>query len=258
MSYWFPLLTLLSVALCLGDVSAMTVQVLKDQRGPGIVDRGVVIPVFTRDEVKRIAEEFLRDEAKGASIARLIIATDSQHLLENYSHDSPNVSYQEAAAEIERNGIPKGPMARVLSVHGRAKISYMEEGRLTEENLDSGDPTVFREGGYSYELLHFNITQSHLQGDPWFLTVYLKASPGVSIASCARIYEMLRHLTGLADLTIAVRPDPWFLDTYRYPAVLAFTRPLDLPNSIAFMSAAAVSCNLVSNQITCTGRNFVP
>jgi hypothetical protein len=258
MYYRCAVATLLFLSIPFAEVYARTVHVIKDQRGPGIIDRGVVVEVFTHAEVERLAEEFLHGEAKGATIARLIISTDSEHLLENYSHGSPRSTFQEAVAEIDRHGMPRGPIARVLSVRGRTKISYLEDGNLSEETPDSVDPAVFEEGAYSYELLHFNINQSRLAGDPWILTAYLKASPSVSIASCTRLYELLRHLTGLADLAIEVRADPWFLDTYRYPLVLEFTRPLNLPNYVRFNSTATVTCNLVNQQITCTGRNFAP
>ena len=240
-------------------ISIASGQIVRDQRGPGIVDRGIAVPKFSREEVKRMAQDFLQDEAKGASIARLLIAPDQASLVSNYGHGTPHNTYQSTVAEIEHAGMPKGPMARVLAIGGRAKLSYLEKGILTEEMLSgSSDPTILRDGNHSYELLHFVLTQSHLRGEPYFLTLYLKASPNLSITSLSRIYTSLHQLTKIDDLTIDARRDPWFLETQLYPAVPVFTRPLEIPNAIHYMIGADVSCGLMDRKFNCSGRNFRP
>jgi hypothetical protein len=240
-------------------ISLASGQTVRDQRGPGIVDRGVVALHFSREEVKRMAQDFLQGEAKGTSIARLLIAPDQASLVSNYAHGTPHNTYQSTMAEIERAGMPKGPMARLLAIGGRAKLSYLEKGALTEEVLPgSSDPTIFRDGNYSYELLHFVLSQSHLRGDPYFLTLYLKASPGVSINSLSRIYNSLHQLTKIENLSIEARRDPWFLETQQYPAVPVFTQPLAIPNSIRYIIGPAVSCGLMDGRFNCTGHNFEP
>jgi hypothetical protein len=240
-------------------ISLASGQIVRDQRGSGIVDRGVVVSNFSREEVKRMAQDFLQSEAKDTSIARLLIAPDQPTLLANYYHGTLHNTYESTVAEIEHAGMPKGPMARVLAIRGRAKLSYLEKGVLTEEMLfGSSDPTIFRDGNYSYELLHFVLTQSHLRGNPYFLTLYLKASPSVSITSLSRIYSALHQLTTIDELRIEIRRDPWFLETQQYPAVPVFTRPLEIPNSVHYIIGPAVSCSLMDRKFNCAGRNFGP
>ncbi len=260
MNRTFPRLVAIQLLIVIFAARTVSAQVVRDQRGAGIVDRGIVIgATFDHGQVRRQALEFLHQEAAGASIARLLIAMDEQSLERNYGHGTPNNTYSSTIADIDRIGIPKGPMARLLAIGGKGKLSYLENGIVTEEILsDSPDPTIFHEGEYSYELLHFTLTKSRLRGEPHFLTVYFKASPGVSMSNCVRIYKALRDLTKIEQLAIVVRGDPWFMDEQRYPAVPAFTRPLNVPNAVQYMTGARVACSLVGDEVRCSGRNFLP
>jgi hypothetical protein len=249
---------------CVVTLSVMSGQTVRDQHGPSILDRGVVVGNLNREQAKYMAQDFLQQEGKRNSIARLIIGLDRYSVDMNYAHGTPHNTYASTVADVERAGFPKGPIARVLAIAGQAKFSYLENGHLTEEVLSgtSGDPIVFHEGKYAYELLHFKLTAPRpgaIRGDPYFLTVYLKAPPSVSLSSFIRIYRMLSKLTRINDLDVVVRPDPWFMEDQLYPAVLAFTQPLQIPNSVQYLGAARVSCALVHGRgVLCTGRNFLP
>jgi len=79
------------------------------------------------------------------------------------------------------------------------------------------------------------------------------------LSSFIRIYRMLSKLTKISDLDVVVRPDPWFMEDQLYPAVLAFTQPLQIPNSVRYLGAARVACGLVHGRgVLCTGSNFLP
>ena len=241
------------------------VQTEVEKKAAGIVDRGVVVPrsSFNLDQVRRMATDFLQNEAKGASIARLMIGPNALAVDQNYGHGAPhNNTYQSTVEGIKHNGFPSGPVARVLSVGGRAKISYWEGGQLTEDVLSgTSDPTVLHEGRYAYEILHFILNyplhQTILDRNV-FVTIYLKASPTVSAASCARLYAIIRKLTTAGDLLIHIRTDPWFMEEMHYPAVLVFTKPLVVPNSVHYLIGSSITCGTMDNHINCSGLNFSP
>jgi hypothetical protein len=108
-------------------------------------------------------------------------------------------------------------------------------------------------------LLHFNLRQSRLEGNPWFLTLFLRASPRVSAQACGALYGVLRQKLGPARLAILLRADAWFLDIFDYPLVPISTRPLEIPNSVRFMTTPAVGCSIVAGRgLRRSGTTFVP
>jgi hypothetical protein len=190
-------LTSISIALSVLLVGALEAQTVHDVRGPTVADRGILLSRsdFSFSTVRRLAREYLEHDAKDAKIARLLMAPDEIGVTMNYGHGSPHNTYESTVADIARIGILKGPMARVLSVNGLAKISYFEDGKLTEEflqGLGTADPTIFREGQDSFELLHFFLAvPTRTSPGANHLTLYFRATPQVSISSCIQLFKTL-------------------------------------------------------------------
>jgi len=217
--------------------------------------------MFSRENVKRIAQDFLSREAKGASLARLTIATDQHSLDNNYGHGTPHNTYASTVADIERDGFPKGPLARLLSIGGFGKLSYLMDGTLSEDLLgSSSDPVVLHESKYSYELLHFILGTPGQASSPsaYDLRLFFRASPDVSIESCVRIFEALRKTMQIKPVIMEVRPHPWYMEEQRYPAVLAFTKPAAIPNSLQYLTSPRIICGVDKGQIRCSGHSLVP
>jgi len=89
------------------------------------------------------------------------------------------------------------------------------------------------------------------------LDVYLRASPGVSVRGCLRVFEILRGITKIDNLTIHVRSDAWFMEDDQYPLFAAFTKPLAIPNELDYLTASRLSCSFVRDKVRCSGQNFV-
>jgi hypothetical protein len=154
-----------------------------------------------------------------------------------------------------------GPLAQFIIMNGRAKLTYLENGELTETLLaGTSDPTVL-EGHANYELLHFNLSKlgpASVAPHLYSLSVYLKTSPYISLMDCVLILDQLSHLFGIRDLAIFVRTDAWFLEDIHYPAVLAFRSLTPLPSQPQYASAPYVTCTLASGKATCSGFSFRP
>lgn len=233
---------------------------------PKIVNRVIIVPKveFNIDHVRRLAQQFLNgQDGAAASILRLLMVPDETSRASNFIHGLPGVSYTSTVDLIRQaGGLPKGPLARLFAMSGAAKLSYVDQGDLAEELLTgTADPTILRDNSYTYEFLHFTMTEAGaaLRGDKLFLDVYLKASPRVSVSSSVRVFDTLREITKVQNLTVHVRSDAWFMGDPEYPLVPAFTRPLIVPNELEYKIAPQLDCSVVRGRgVRCAGQNFAP
>lgn len=247
-------------ALMVTAAVTASAQIIVDIRSPDFVDRGQIEDFRSYDSLKQKAIAFLR-QTDPVAIRRLIMAPDRTLLSFNYTHGNPHgSSYQDTNRQIERNGLPKGPMARLLAVGNSGKFSYFENGQLREELIGGNeDPTVFKDGIYRYELLHFRLSISKANPkDKYPVLLFFKTSPNVSFSSVMRLYARMRRLLTVGELTINVRTEPWFMEDTFFPTAMLFTKPLEFPNSVHYMITPSLSCGSEKTGISCTGQNFLP
>jgi len=251
-----------SVIRALMILAAVTTsaQIVIDRSSPDIVDRGQIEEFTSYDFVKQRAIAFLR-QTDPVAIRRLILAPNSDLLSYNYGHGAlHNVSYQSTMEQIERDGLPKGPMARLLALGNIGKFSYFENGQLREEFIGANeDPTVFMDGDYRYELLHFTFsTPEGMPKDKYPVRLFFKASPNVSVSSAVRLYSRLRQLLTVGQLSLYIRTDPWFMGDPFFPAAMLFTKPSEIPNTVRYMIAPSLTCGPFNSATSCSGQNFLP
>jgi hypothetical protein len=231
---------------------------------PRVVDQSIVIPRadLNLDHVRTLAKKFLQEhDAKSATLLRLLMVPDEVSRANNLIHGLPDSTYASTVGLIRRaGGLLSGPLARLLVVNGGAKLSYLDHGALIEETLSgASEQTTIRDGIYSYELLHFRLTKPGpaLRADKYFLNIYLKASPNVSVSSCVRVFQTLRQRMNV-ELSVNVRSDSWFMEDDQYPLIPAFTKPLRIPTEFEYIIAQRLSCSPVREKVRCSGQNFFP
>jgi hypothetical protein len=251
-------------ALCLAATTQARAQsIVLNEKVKGVEDRGIVVPAseLNRERFEQLAKEFLKKEGQQPILQRLIVAPDKEALLANYVHGTPQDSPESTFLEIQQMGLPNGPLGRLLAVNGRAKLSYLDRDGLTARILDGGsDPTVFREGGIAYELLHFNASKARVGTTihPYSLEIFLRASPRVSLASCVAITKRFQLLLNFDNLSVEIRADDWFPESQDYPAVLAFSKSAALPDPGRYVRQPAVTCGAALGKLRCSGSNFEP
>ena len=251
--------------LAISATSGLAAQtVVRSERDNGVVDVGIVIPPgeFRPAKIQKLAAHFLKLNDPALPLQRLIVATSQQALLESYYHGGPSPTAASTILEIQRTGTPTGPLARLLAVNGRAKLTLFENGALTDKILSGAtDPTIFHDQGNDYQVLHFKLFGHGNEGDSGHrpsLRIFLKSSQ-ISISSCIAITTRIHRLTRSGTLTVEIRRDPWFLTDQQYPAVLAFSKFEGLPNQELLEIAPRVSCGVNANdRIACSGQNFAP
>lgn len=235
-----------------------------DVQSPLVADRGVVLPErdFNLRTVEGMSREFLAEMAPRMKLTRLTIGTSEDTVLRTWLHGTPNNSYESSKEEVRRLRLPALPVARLIIVEKAALLSYRDANGLTEKLVaGTEDPTRFRALGTTFQLLHLRLTKPGpaLQAPCYVLSVYLKASPTVSIAACLAVLEQIRKLTAACQLHLEVRPDAWFLEDFHFPAVFPFQQNLAMPNKAQFMLAPRVSCGFSEHSgVQCSGSSFRP
>jgi len=261
-------------------LSAQTV--LIDKEVSRVVDRAVIIKAeeFTPERVERLCREFLNIFGQDRGLRRLIIGTSEDTVRSALFHGSPPAvedtggaaksrvfdnrqSAFDRTVEAIRNGhLPRGPVARVLAVKDAALLTVRDTRGFTEKLLaGTSDPTLVRDGRISYRLLHFVLTLPGpaLRPDDYVTSIYFEAKPELSVGSVARLTLRFKDIARGGQLRIAVRPDTFFAESWKYPAVLPFVRNPVVPSNLEYLVRGILECVAVGNRpIACSGDNFHP
>jgi hypothetical protein len=238
--------------------------VARDHRGPGIVDRAIVVDKaqFTAGAIERVAHEFVAQNAKQKVLLRLTVGTDHDELMASLT-GSPNNTYEKTKRGIETVGLPKQPIAQVWARGGAVVLRYRDAGGYWEKLLSGGaDPTRFVESGVEFQLLHFQLFEAGAAVKPerrYSIHLYLLVRPKMSIRSAMGITRRLYQLTGLPLVSVSIRQDRWFIEDPAYPLVYRFTEPIELPNDFQYTFGPRVGCIFdAKTGLGCSGQNFSP
>jgi hypothetical protein len=263
--------------ISLAKLSAQTV--LIDKEVPKVVDRAVIIKpeAFTPERVERICQEFLNAFGQDRGMRRLIIGTNEDTVRLALFHGSPpgdpgtsknrvfddRQSAFDSTVEAIRNlNLPKRPIARVIAVGDAAILTVLDAHGYTEKLLaGTSDPTLVRDGTISYRLLHFVLTPPGpaLRPDDYATSIYFEATTELSVASAVRLTLRFRRIARGGQLSVAIRPDTFFPESWEYPAVLPFVRNPAIPSSFQYLVRGNLTCSSVGNRpIRCSGHNFQP
>jgi hypothetical protein len=262
--------------ISLARLSAQTV--LIDKEVPLVVDRAVIIKPeeFTPERVQRICHEFLNAFGQDRGMRRLIIGTNEDTVRSALFHGSPlgdpgkvktrafddRQSAFDSTVEAIRNlNLPKRPVARVLAVGDAAILTVLDIHGYTEKLLvGTSDPTLVQDGRISYRLLHFVLTPPGpaLRPDDHATSIYFEATD-LSVASVVRLTRRFKRIVRGGQLSVAIRPDTFFPETWEYPAMLPFVRNATIPSDFQYLVRGNLTCAAVGNRrIGCSGINFRP
>jgi hypothetical protein len=228
-----------------------------------VVDRGIVIPAgkFNKGYVERLARDFVTEMA-GKRIARLTMATslDDLSMALVKGHRRPN--FDNSMEYIKTMKLPRVPVAQVLMVNGAARLSYRDGGGLSEYMI-AGDtnPALFTGGKMRFEIVGLFLTEpgpAAIRPD-FDLTVFLRASPTVSISAGVDVTRKIWGLAGVSLLNIEVRGDAFFLEASEFPAISPFEKEQRLPSQLYFLTAPHFGCSISEQHgVQCSGVSFRP
>jgi hypothetical protein len=258
--------------LSAGSVAAQTV--IRQMQGAGVIDHTVVLPAGRLNQVAAtaLASEFLD---RYGSENRILILTMGEDELEVraclYHYYEPIGSEGRGETEtlvrflknVRSMGPPKRPLARVLSIHGNALLSYRDSSGLSERVIrGTHDPTRLRVASIDYQLVFVSLgiaSAAVAERDRYSVTFYARASPRISLSSSVALLRRLRPLVSTDHFSAMIRPDAWFVEIPSYPLIPVFTKDLSVPNAGEYYLAPSVNCGHHRRfGVRCNGRNFQP
>jgi hypothetical protein len=255
----------MGVLLLWGALSTARGEVLFEKASPRVVDRAVVVAAseFTDRRLETMASEFFLEQRENRVLARLTIGTTRDSVLASITQTRLETTYADESATIRANGLPRGPVARILVWDGIGVVSIRNGDYLRSYMLGNGKAKlVLHEGKSSYEMLHFQLSANAapvVALDRFFLTLFLRAEPRLSASNCIALVRRLRKMTEVGTLSVAVRRDIWFFRDTGYPYVLPFARDMALPSEIHLDLAPELECTDGWRRgVTCSGKGFVP
>lgn len=172
-------------------------------------------------------------------------------------------NYGDEVTRIREEGLPQGPIARVMVFNGNGTLFIRNGSTLSEIALGHGGPAIrLGEGHSSYELLHFRLSVHELAAvpnDKYGIVLFLKGKPEFSIRDFMELTRRLAVAMDVGLITVHLRPDIWFFGFTDYPYVLPFASDLELPTKIHLQLARQLAClNDWRTGVSCTGKGFVP
>src|SRR5271166_5291706 len=207
------------VVLCFASISCEAQKLVFDHSTPAVEDRGLV--VGPGQLVPQLAQSYWREFINASvhrGLARLTITESVECLDRAMIRDTGHPNYDNTVHDIRALGLPDLPVAQILIINGEAYYSFRDQKKLIQRGPDGeGDRNFvqFRELGTGFELLHFVLTPPGpaLPPTAYSMTVYVRATPKVSISACAGLTKRLAALTQADLLSLEVRADTWFMES---------------------------------------------
>lgn len=247
--------------------------VVYDRDGSGVVDRAEIVPLgrLDRSSAVALAHQFLDRYGRTHEVLSLVIGEDELEIEATCCHRADKMpseghgrmeQLRKMQDDIDRIGLPKHPIARVVSIGGNALLTYRDGDSVLEEVLQGSDPTRFRMDGVDFELLHLVLTRGTAgvaEDMRNSLALYFRVRPKVSLSSTLAAFHRLASIVKINNLDIRVRPDAWFLEYDNYPLFPAFVVGLRPLNVGQYDLSSDVTCGSTARQgLRCSGRNFEP
>jgi hypothetical protein len=214
------------------------------------------------EKVRALALSFIQREGAKHVLIQLVMG-NSQETVMNAARRGRmhGLTFERAVAEIGAEGLPPQPIARLLSISGRALLSHRYAGALHEELLKgSEDPSRMDESNPDLQVLHVSLTKlgagSTTQPD-FTLQVYARA-PVVSAAGAASLVRRFAKLSNATTISVSLRLDQWFLTDPGYPGVLPFVVSTAVPSAMDYLRSPSIACTLNPAGLKCGGSGFSP
>jgi hypothetical protein len=220
-------------------------------RSTEVIQEGRVLAEteFNTARLKELSREFLAAKKGRYSLLRLTFATDAGELVQSVDSIAGMAEPHDigrALTVIRGNGIPNQPIARLVATPEGALLSVKYFDLFFEQVLSGRDPAEFVVGGERFRLVHFRFAHdipkskyAAVARPPHLHLFFVGAEP--TEAAAARMVRLFQGRTGVAGVTVQVRPDVWFLSRY-YPDVYRFVPKVVLPDTASYNADALVSC----------------
>lgn len=190
---------------------------------------------LTLQRAEILGRGFVRDAAGGIFSEVLIVEREADlepAQLGTVPLPESEPSFDETLVQLKEvsvpAGQPPGPMARIISMHGSALLTYRMAGYgeadrpgVRDVLLDGDrDPTQYQLEDGVYRLLHLRVKRS---SSPNYLNlaVFFKSRGEPSCRSCVELATLVRKYTGAHNVEVEIRRDTWFASLW-FPLFFRF------------------------------------
>jgi hypothetical protein len=120
-------------------------------------------------------------------------------------------------------------------------------GTFSKRVLSGNDPLTLLAQGQKFEIVYFEFDANRL---PTF-SIFIRSTSPVAAKDGLALFQALETLFPKIDVSIAIRPDIWFVRATRYPFLNPFIQDLSPPNSEDYNRSRTVECDRLSGSASC-------
>lgn len=248
-------------ALCLSSLATgAEPQFQYERRSERVLHRVVHLPPdqFTVSVLRKVAERFVRNDANGLALGMLTVVTDQAKTTNSLLKFRAEVSFETSIEALKGIDPDAEQVARVLLLEGVAVLSIRDRSELIVTPIAGKDERVqFKSSGHPVELLHFSLSGPP---DGPILHMYAQGIPDLSVSSAIAVVRHVAAITGLKDVGLDLRTDPWFMMDQGFPDRYPFAELPPFPSTVSqYRSAPSIRCFMSPQRgLRCRGNDFVP
>jgi hypothetical protein len=205
-----------------------------------LLTRWVLVPKdqFTAPRLETTAREFLAEVSRKYSFGRLLLATDEQDFGPAWGHPVTDLTAAGWLSLYEKQKKAPFPVAVVTVVGKECALQVRDKsGAITKLTLTDRDPLIMTSRTGQYEFLHLTaryVEKESLEteGDRVTVHAFLEAKSDPGVVLDPELWLSLSKILGTRALSVAVRPDHWFVDHSDFPVLYPFRVPAVNPDAL--------------------------
>jgi len=206
------------------------VEVLWEQVAGGVRTKGL-LGEMSEGEFRRLALEFLGPEK--VTVGQVVLYGSKEDEEKAAGKPGTDVSYEWWRTLLRRHGLGCPEMREAIQI-GPAIVERSVDRKCRTKRvilLGEKDPLVRRIDGAEVEILHI-VFQSLAKGKKIWgrkvmrLQFYARTRSTVSTDLARKLLWEMRELSGMPELTVALRNDAWFIEDSAFPIIYPFDGPV--------------------------------
>lgn len=237
-------------------------ELVLEHRTAKVLWQKVVVPdsEFTLDSLKSRFERALQRESARFQVIKLEVFVDKQEALSNrkgatdVSYDSWEFLYRDYETKIP-------PSAELLMIRNNAAMRVRDQrGGVVSTVLRGKDPYTVWALGKKLALVHMAAYKGAPLRDQSkkfvdVLSFFLMADDDFDERAAKAITQGLIKETGIKEIQVVIRPDPWFISDDNFPVVSPYVRRTPPPSKVEYDKTPEWVCVADTRSIGCFGKH---
>ncbi len=254
-----------AAAICFFLLQILDERVVTEQRWPSVITRTIVIsPDLSLVPYLEKTYDELRLDSARVRMVRIEVFPDADGRWNDNCKCRSDVSYEAWSRLYGGLGNRIPVSGELLILNGNAAVRTRDKhGAITSKVLGGGaDPFSFRAEGRVVDVL--NIVARRLSplerhtgsgsGLREYLGFYVLSREGVDESLARSVTSSLYAATGVEDVEVYLRTDPWFITDEDFPIVPTYISVASPPTESQYQSAPEWRCTASRDAISCHSK----